>query len=90
MADVVFEVEFVHVLRGRARVFARQVAGGAWRLGVEPTLGGRGIRRSASNPRALAPDGAPRLDLFVFELVHRDDVEAFAVGQRVELCEGDA
>jgi hypothetical protein len=38
--------------------------------------------------RALGRDGKQRLDLFVFKLVHRDDLAAFAVGQRVALRVG--
>jgi hypothetical protein len=87
--EILFEVEHKHLLRGRdAYVFARQVDDGAWCLGDGATLGGRRIEPSASIPRALGPDGKQRLDLFVFKLVHRDDLACFEVGQQVMLQVG--
>lgn len=82
-----FEVEDVFRLTGtNPVVLARRLEERDFRLGEDPRLGGCPVLRWGSQPRALRPDGSPRLDLYAFQLRDREDLERFHPGQRVVLA----
>jgi hypothetical protein len=79
-----FEVELV-VTTGRPLVFARQLVAASFMLSNSAKLGGCAIVPVLSAPRALQPDGSPRMDLVAFVLQSRGDLSCFREGQRVLL-----
>jgi hypothetical protein len=88
MGGIPFEVEVVLQHHGQPPViFARLLEERDFTLGRTPTLGGCPVLPYLSQPRALRPDGSPRMDLFAFVLHTRSDVSRFQAGQRVLLEE---
>jgi hypothetical protein len=69
-----FAVEGTTRLRGLHVVFARQLEPGSFQLHPGLKLGGLTVR-SFQIPRAHAPDGTPRLDLFAFVVIGHGDLE---------------
>jgi hypothetical protein len=80
-----FEVEGVLANVGSGVVLVRQLEPGDFVLGHSPRLGGVPIQRSVTAPRALRPDGSPRMDLFAFALKSSADLPRFKVGERLTL-----
>lgn len=85
MEPIPFEVEVVLTTKGPPVLFARQLVAASFTLTDSSTLGGCSIVPYLSSPRALGPDGSPRMDLVAFQLRSRRDLSSFARGQRVLL-----
>ncbi len=82
MSSFPFQIEFVDPA-GRY-VLARQLGGGGFRLGAGSRLGEVEVT-GVSQPRALAADGTPRLDIFGFRLAEPASASRLEVGETVEL-----
>jgi hypothetical protein len=86
MNAVPFEVEDVLPITGRGVVvLARALSTRDFHVGTNSTLAGCPISPALEQPRALTPDGRPRLDLFAFQLRNPDDAGRFARGETVWL-----
>lgn len=85
MDPIPFEVELIPRTSGPPLIFARQLATATFTLGAASTLGGCPIVPTISAPRALHPDGSPRMDLLAFQLRRRGDLSRFREGQHVLL-----
>lgn len=77
-----FEIE--HVCPTRRVVFARRLDAIDFQLTPTTRLGGRRVV-TFQIPRAIGPEGRPRLDLFAFELETEEDARALRVGEVVDL-----
>jgi len=73
------------LFRSAAVVLARVPAGVEFALGSRPTLDGCRIQPFLTQPRAVSPDGLPRLDLYAFELRSIGDADRFHPGDLVLL-----
>lgn len=83
MATFPFQIEFVDP-EGRY-VLARQLPPVVpFRLGKDARLGPCEVV-GATQPRAQAPDGTPRLDIYAFRPRDRAEALALVVGRMVEL-----
>ena len=82
-----FKLEYVST--GSAPyVFARQMDGGSFTIGLDSRLGGARIKMSLSQPRSLRPDGSPDLTVFAFQLLGASEVSVLKVGEMVDLTPG--
>ncbi len=80
------EIEFVFDdTKFSGHVIARrlELPGPAFRVTSESTIGGCPIKSLELPPRAVQPDGSPRLDLLGFHLANRSDCARLSRGQRV-------
>ncbi|MBI5545068.1 MAG: hypothetical protein HY901_14345 [Deltaproteobacteria bacterium] len=82
MAALPFQVEFVFAERGF--LIARALERSDFHLSEEAALAGSPVV-AMEMPRAKAPDGAVRKDLFAFRLKRREDAARFKAGEVVEL-----
>lgn len=87
MTSLMFEVESVFQLEGRAQayVLARQLIPSSWQLPSSSVLAGVHIREWTDVPRSQDENGVQREDLFGFCLCSASDISKFFVGQTVEL-----
>lgn len=82
---VLAEFEIEDVLAD-GMVFAAQLGNTDFELSPQVTLGGLPIRPHLSQPRAIAPDGVPRFDLFAFEPIDRHQARRLRTGDFVVLA----
>jgi len=80
-----FRIEYIFDRRRPVYLFARKLDQGEFSLSETPCLGGVPIKRSLSQPRAIAPNGTPDLAVFTFILATANDLSKLSVGQEVEL-----
>lgn len=85
MDGIPFEVEVLLDWPRLPVVFARQLGEHAFAVSDASRLNGCAIEPSVTQPRALRPDGSPRLDLYAFVLRASEDLARFHVGQQVLL-----
>jgi hypothetical protein len=86
MAAIPFQIELVMAPRGY--VLARALEERSFELVEGTRLGGFPVEpRYLDVPRAMSPDGTPRLDIYAFLLKHREHAARFKPGDRVELTE---
>lgn len=87
MASFPFQVEVVDPA-GRF-VMCRELQRNRFALAPGSRLAGVEVTH-VSQPRALAQDGTPRLDLFVFKLARPADAQRFKAGETVQLVAEEA
>lgn len=85
LAPMKFEITYIFEKQRPVTLFARLLGAGEFSLSESPMLGGVPIKRYASQPRSVTPDGKPDLSQFSFVLSSANDLPKLGVGQIVEL-----
>ena len=78
-----FRIEYIFDRQGP--VYLRECSARAVFLFQKTPAWGVSIKRSLSQLRAIAPDGAPDLAGFTFVLATANDLPKLSIGQEVEL-----
>lgn len=80
-----FQIEAVLPNVAQGSVVARMLDNGDFELNSNSRLHGVPIEPRTEVPRAHTEHGQPRSDLFVFWLSSAADIDAFSIGQVVQL-----